>query len=631
MHLYNYLSSIHYAGLRNTITSTAESIWSNVKTKFDYKNHINGLLLGNVQSGKTAQVIGVISKLADEGFNVFILLTTDNVYLQSQTLERVRESLSGFDVIGEYDDVSFYNNKLSKPLIIILKKNTNILKKWRNNISSSGYCSANPIVVIDDEADAASLNTLVNKKRVSTINNHLISIKELSSSSIYIQVTATPQAILLQSSISNWKPSFVTYFAPGDNYLGGDFFYCDPKSFCIKYTEENELDDIRQDDLYIPEGLQKSLMSFLVVCGHYYQLEKDTCNFLIHPSVKISDHATFAERIGEHLNVLISASSMDDTSFKESLFLAWQDLQTSQPDITNFEDILSNVISIIEDSQLDIIVINSKTPYDIDYKNGYNIIVGGNSLGRGITLPNLQTIYYCRKAKSPQADTYWQHARMFGYDRVPGLMRIFTPPSLHKLFSDLNKSNSVLISQIESHGVDGVQLLLASNIKPTRANVIDKKLVNIITGGVNYFPFEPIQSQTQIVDDILFDFSDTEPFHSVDYSTIEKLLEVVGSTDSDDWDNTKFANCVRALSTKRPTTKCRLIVRRGRDISKGTGTLLSPTDRRFGDSFDKEITLTLYRVIGLKDKGWNGEPFWIPNIKFPSDNCFYDINDKIIE
>jgi hypothetical protein len=73
------------------------------------------------------------------------------------------------------------------------------------------------------------------------------------------------------------------------------------------------------------------------------------------------------------------------------------------------------------------------------------------------------------------------------------------------------------------------------------------------------------------------------------------------------------------------TTKCYLLIRRNRDISKGTGTLLSPTDRKIGDKFSKALVLTLYRVNGKSSKGWNGNPFWIPNIKFPDDACFYDV------
>ena len=74
---------------------------------------------------------------------------------------------------------------------------------------------------------------------------------------------------------------------------------------------------------------------------------------------------------------------------------------------------------IVQDDAISILTLNSKVSFEdnVQYEEGVNIIVGGNSLGRGVAFPCLQTIYYCRVTKNPQADTMWQHARMFGYDR----------------------------------------------------------------------------------------------------------------------------------------------------------------------------------------------------------------------
>src|SRR5690606_7943424 len=123
---------------------------------FDYKSNLTGLLLGNVQSGKTAHSLGIISKLADLSFDIFLLLTTDNIILQQQTYQRAKDSLSYFDVFSERDDIPFQQSRLKKPVVVVLKKNSNVLKKWRGFLSSSGYCLGRSLVVIDDEADAAS-------------------------------------------------------------------------------------------------------------------------------------------------------------------------------------------------------------------------------------------------------------------------------------------------------------------------------------------------------------------------------------------------------------------------------------------------------------------------------------------
>ena len=173
-------------------------------------------------------MFGVISVAADLGFPVFLILTTDNVILQQQTIERVREDLDGFCICDEYDSEIFAENCLMQPVIIVLKKNVRTLKQWSNILGSTGFMRGNPLFIIDDEADAASLNTLINKKGQSSINKYLDSIRSGASSSLYLQVTGTPQAIFLQTMVSGWHPLFTYYFNPGNGYLGGDFFF--PKS-----------------------------------------------------------------------------------------------------------------------------------------------------------------------------------------------------------------------------------------------------------------------------------------------------------------------------------------------------------------------------------------------------------------
>jgi len=618
----SYLSTFANANERQTIISTSTTVLDNVVTKIQKKNTVDGLLFGNVQSGKTRQLLGAMTLLADNQFPIFLLLTTDNIKLQEQTLERVQKTLVDFCVVGEYDDIKFLHCKLAKPIVIVLKKNTRVLKKWRGLINTSGYCQAKPLVVFDDEADAASLNTKVNQAAISTIHKHLISIKEMASSCVYIQVTATPQAVVLQTAMSLWKPEFVVYFEPGEKYLGGDFFFSDPPSFCIRFTEENELDDVRDGSSYIPDGLRKSLLYFLVICSHMRFHHIDTCNFLIHPGVKNCDHDMFANRISEHLNLMLN--SFDESVVGEELKTIWEDLHSTHPDILNYDDMVDILRSLLEQELFRPKIVNFKSPYDISFDTGYNIVIGGNCLGRGLTLNKLQVVYYCRRAKVPQADTSWQHSRMFGYDRERGLMRIFMPPSLYSLFCSLNSSNNVLIKQIVEKGIDGIQVVLPKKVKPTRKNVLDKKYLNIISGGANFFPNYPAESNTDTLDIALASYDHNVAFYDVNSDTVFSILSKIIPPPKDDWDLEKFMNCVQALATQRPHIHCKLIIRRDRDIAKGTGTLLSPNDRSLGEKFGDAIVLTLYRVSGLTEKGWEGNPFWIPNIKFPEDTFYYD-------
>ncbi|MEY3996402.1 MAG: hypothetical protein RL344_745 [Pseudomonadota bacterium] len=619
-------------GISEAIQKTVDAlIPNNIKT-FTYREHITGLLLGNVQSGKTSHVLGIISASADEGFKTFIYLTTDNIFLQEQTLKRAINTLEDFVICGEDNDILFSGAKIKKPVLIVLKKNSHVLKRWKNNLSYYKHCEGKPIFIIDDEGDAASLNTKVNNNDVSAINSHLNEIKKLGNSSIYLQVTATPQAILLQTRESGWKPAFVHYFSPGKNYLGGDFFYNDIQAPCIRLTKEDELDELRRDENHISDGLRLSLLSFLVTAAHLFIKENyKVCNFLVHPSVRMADHERLADKIGCFLNQLIIAATESD-ELEDSLKEAWNDLFQTERNLTEFNEIYAFIRRAFsptsaEQAKINLFVMNSTGTLEIDTSSGINITVGGNSLGRGVTFPALQTVYYCRTARVPQADTFWQHCRMFGYDRKPELMRIYLPPSLHKLFTELNSSNRSLIGQLSVNNPDDMVLLYPPNIKPTRKNVIDQEMLNVIVGNVNYFPNYPKRKFVKELDEILEQYID-EGFHEVTLNNLIHILEKFKSEKNNDWSVHAFINCLKALKANKAENKAILIVKRNRNISKGTGTLLSQDDRRLGNTITLYPVLTLYRVNGKKENGWDGNPLWIPNIKLPEGKNFYKVDGK---
>lgn len=624
-HLETYLQRVS----QNTGKAVADSIRETVNElvpehieNFDYRSHRSGLLLGNVQSGKTGQMLGVLSAAADLDFEIFIVLTTDNIQLQQQTLQRTFRFLDTVCICGENDEMRFLANDMRKPVVVVLKKNSRVLETWQGILESSGFLTGRPIFVIDDESDNASLNTKINKDEQSTINKRITEIRGLSNSSFYLQTTATPQSLFLQTEETGFKPEFVYYFSPGEGYLGGDFFYSDPQSYVIKLTPENELDDLRDTSGYIPPGMLDAIMSFFISAAHTIEeIGKQSCNFLIHPSVSISDHEAVATHIGSVLNDALIGISDDD--FKDLLHEAWYDLQETQPDLLNFDKCYEFTKDYLEQGKITPYVMNSKSKADYDFENGVNIIVGGNSLGRGVTFPNLQTTYYCRKSQSPQADTFWQHCRAFGYDREQGLIRLFLPPSLLKLFVELNEANNAMINHLKEHGAEGLKLTYPRNIRPTRRNVVKRDELEIISGGTNHFPFTPTSANLNEIDKLLQDYSGDE-YNVANIDLILELISLCQSNQDHDWPSDTYKNCILSLEEqylKDPV----LIVRRNRDISKNTGTLLSPNDRALGNRFNKRVVLTMYRVNGQIEKGWDGQPLWIPNIKFPSDKFFYSM------
>ena len=623
-YLNTYLEAIRKSGkpsLAEAISKTAEDVVPRYISDFSFTEHVVSLLVGDVQSGKTSHMFGLMCAAADEGFRNFVLLTTDNVILQQQTFLRAQRDLTEFCVCGENDYIKYVQNNLKKPAVIVLKKNPSVLRQWKNNFTSTKLCSGNPLFIVDDEADAASLNTLVNKQLQSTINRLLEQIKKTTSSSIYMEVTGTPQSILLQTVRSGWKPYFIYYFKPGKDYLGGNFFFTTEPPKSIVFTDNDEAEELLEDDEFPENGLKNALLTHLITSGHIMLNGGSVCNFLIHPSMKISQHSCFANKIGNYLNEI--AHSYDEQETKDAFKRAYDLLAETKRDIKNFQDIYDYIIRQLEDDKINVLVLNSAANFDENtkYSSGINVIVGGNSLGRGVTFPQLQTVYYCRVAKSPQADTMWQHARMFGYDRDPDLMRVYMPPKLFKLFSDINRTNNSIIKQIESsaNGCD-LKIFYPTGLKPTRKNVLDKKAVGIYSGGVNYFPFYPVNKDVALLDNLLKPFG--EDTYTVSMKLIVKIIEQLDS-ETNDWKAAAFVGFANTFIAADQSAQGVLIVRRGRDIGKGTGTLLSPADRAIGDKFPEDLVLTMYKITGSREKGWDGTQLWIPNIKLPGECAYY--------
>lgn len=610
-YLETYLKTIEGRGnrqLADSIRGTADTIARKYLESFSFCDHEVGLLFGNVQSGKTGQMFGVLSVAADLGFPVFLILTTDNVILQQQTIERVREDLEGFCICDEYDSEVFTENCLMQPAVIVLKKNVNTLKQWSNIFGSTGFMRGNPLFVIDDEADAASLNTMINRNRKSSINKYLDDIKARSACSIYLQVTGTPQALLLQAMSSGWHPYFTFYFQPGTGYLGGDFFF----------PAEGAGDAVSYIDM-LDDPLEEALMHHLAVSGIMLTAGKKVSNFLIHPSVRKAVHGKYQQEVLKMLADL--RTRCRDKGFIEELKQRYDRMIPDKFEKKGFSKVLGFVQELLENDKVKVLVMNGNSDViSEDYAFGSNVIIGGNTLGRGVTFAGLQTIYYTRTAKKPQADTMWQHSRMFGYGRDAGLMKVFIDEHLYKLFADINATNNSIISQVE-RGTADVKIYYPEGLNPTRKNVLDNKRLTMIMGGTNYYPYSPENDTIADIDRLLETFDESQPCYQVSLRLMQEIFSHIKS--EDDFKVSVFRSIIEMSLSDKPAEQGILIVRRNRNVAKGTGALLSPNDWQLGASVTDKIVLTMYQMTG--EKGWNGEKMWVPNIKLPDKMVYYDI------
>ena len=610
-YLKTYLKTIADRGnvdLAHSIEQTATEIGDRYIQDFNFCEHRIGLLFGNVQSGKTGQMFGTITKATDLGFPAFVLLTTDNIVLQQQTFERVQNDLTGYCICGENDSGLFIQNALMKPVIIVLKKNSRILRLWANVFASTGFMKGNPLFIVDDEADAASLNTLINRNKKSSINKYLDNIKNGASSSIYLQVTGTPQAILLQTQVSGWHPYFTYYFAPGNSYLGGDFFFPKEKPDCITFIEN--LKTPAHDVV-----LRHLAVSALVELGG-----GKVSNCLVHPSVRQASHDIFARDISKELQW---CKEHIDDEFKAEFTAVYDGLAPVKYSKASVSDAFGKAKDLLTSNAVKILIMNGKNAISSDqYSTGANIVIGGNTLGRGVKFTSMHTIYYTRTAKKPQADTMWQHSRMFGYDRDPGLMMVYIDEPLYKLFSDINATNNSLIAQVES-GTDHIKVYYPNGLKPTRSNVLDERHVATISGGTNYYPFYPGNNTIAQLDAILAPFAEDEPVYQVSLRLMKEILLHI--TSEDDFRVASFISIIEMMLSEKPNAQGILIVRRNRDVAQGTGALLSPNDWALGGQYTASAVLTMYKVTGRK--GWGGQELWVPNIKLPSDLIYYDVQE----
>lgn len=189
---------------------------------------------------------------------------------------------------------------------------------------------------------------------------------------------------------------------------------------------------------------------------------------------------------------------------------------------------------------------------------------------------------------------------------------------LYKMFADINKTNNSIISQLLKFDAgEDVKITYPSGLRPTRKNVLDKNAVEIFTGGVNYFPLYPINEKVEDIDALLERFTDGE--YTVTLKMFLEILEHIVS-ERGDWSNRCFSEFIKTILADNPLAQGELIIRRGRNIGRGTGTLLSPNDRKLGDLYKDVAVLTMYKVVA--DKGWTDE-VWIPNIKLPGGNIYY--------
>ncbi|BAU95533.1 restriction system endonuclease [Corynebacterium suranareeae] len=613
-----YISQIDQPAYAKAISETTDTFSEQILDTFDWVSFRQCLMYGDVQSGKTSHVLGIIGRAFDEGIRFALFLTSDNTRLVDQTFERILGAFPAASVCNGNDEFRFRstvkNHKNDQPVLVVLNKNKSVLERWKKVFSNTDAIHGKPLLIIDDEADAASLNAKVNQGQQTAINKVLTEIRNFAPSCIYLQVTGTPQANLLQAKLDGWRPDSILSFGPGQSYIGGSQLFDEIPNPNVRgfssgeHSENNTLND--------------AIVTFLITSALLKDLGDEGCNMLIHTSRQREAHEDAASRVQDAITDF--KKTLDTEETKELISNIWlRELQPLSQSDKSVDEIIDALHRFLETTNVSTVIVNSdnKIGEEDALKTGFNIVIGGDSLGRGLTIPKLQTVFYSRTTKSPQADTLWQHARMFGYDRRLEFLRVFMPGDVLKTFHEVHKGNEAIKRQLSSNpNIDEINIDLDSSVRPTRRTVLNNDYLKTLVGGVNYFSTDPVVPNMAHLDEILDKFSPEDADLKISTHQISAILKQF-EADHNDFPLKAFIGILSDRLNQNSADQSWLFIRRGRKVKQGTGSLLSENDRKSGDSITLDPVLTLYRID--QSLGWSSSPIWVPNLKLPNGSLFY--------
>jgi hypothetical protein len=619
----------------NDIRQTArEVIGKCVSPLSGGREETNGLIYGLVQSGKTGVLAVTGAMGADEGYRTIVILTSDNDPLYEQTLSRVHEAFPGMDIIGKrdfHDADAFIQRIKVGTCAIVTTKNSGRLGALIENFTK-GRVRGLSCLIIDDEADQASLNTRARRAdgSRSAINEKIGELRTFFEKNTYVQVTATPQALFLQTPGHEFRPKFTVLSHPGSGYVGGEDFFGDSANL----VREFPLNDIAvlapgpqpNPTLDIPKSLLTALDSFMIGATYKRMSEPDQfCAFLCHVSTRNVDHNHIVDLLRRYKTDLAAGVRSKDRTTIARLKNAYEDLCATQAALrgTSIDDLVETIGFF--SPGITVKLVNGQTDEDVALKSPYNLFVGGNKLGRGVTIKNLLVSYYGRHPRRPQADTVLQHARMYGYRRKDiGLLRLFLPPQLHVVFKAIYKMERGLRELIARKPTEEFRgMYVEGALNATRKNILAPGSIGVYTGGSIYNPAQVMRdasvvASTEKLDAMLRDFADKKSNQEV---SIEFLKDVIGLTVPDQtqservWDPVAVAESLSEYAKLSKQKTGYIWVDRHRDLQQKrleTAGILSGGES--GLVANNKMTLFLLRTKVHKDKN----AAWWPQIRFPN-------------
>jgi hypothetical protein len=495
-------------GLKKCMEDCVEKLLS---SKTDVENP--GMLLGDIQSGKTRAFTGVIALGFDKKYNVTVVLTKGTKALVKQTVQRFKSEfqefedediLRVFDVMEIPDDLNEYVIERQKLVLVVKKEDDNINRLKRLFFETYPNLQNKKVLIVDDEADFVSIGyrSKKNESGEKEINLNVISKqisdfrKSLQDGSDYLQVTATPYSLYLQPenievkeiSYAPMRPKFTIVLPRHQKYIGSNYYFEEsqlensPAQYLFQAIDEEELKSLSKTHGKILDNVLNSskvkyfrtaIINYVVAsCIRIIQSERKGKNnykssFIIHTETGKLKHDNQSNLVNKLVESLKVEGKMKSSVLRECLFESYGNMKLSisltDYFLPPFEEVFEKACDYVRyitirkiNSDNDILSLLNISTGELRLESPLNIFIGGQILDRGITIQNLIGFFYGRNPKKMQQDTVMQHARIFGARSLEDMAvtRLYTTSRIYESMKRMHESDKALRNAFEKGGAN---------------------------------------------------------------------------------------------------------------------------------------------------------------------------------
>lgn len=485
------LEEKHAPGLEELDRSTREIVshLAPIPAENQSERKRKGLVMGQVQSGKTRNYAGVIARAVDAGYRFVIVLTGMHRSLRDQTQNRLDHDLFAdktfwYAMTHPNEDVNFNPNLPSLAaqgniFYAVVKKN---IKRLQNLVSSFKEIKLEPrkklpILIIDDEADQATPNSARGRDEISAVNREIRRLWGLVEAGTYLAYTATPFANVLMNPDDEddlFPSDFIQILEPGEGYLGAeqvfgldeepseqseqardglDMVRVVPEAEAESLRPPSSRDDRESFDPDIPPSMVAAVEWFVVATAiRRSRAQTDHSSMLVHTTHYADPHFAMKEK----LDVLVEQMRDEFMEGRSDRFKQSFDrengrvLNSDGTAIATWETVQEELGDVLESVRVIVDNGSSKDRLNYDDDSPQTVIaVGGGTLSRGLTLEGLVVSYFTRTSNS--YDTLLQMGRWFGYRTgYEDLPRIWVADGLDRDYAFLASVESDLRDEIKS-------------------------------------------------------------------------------------------------------------------------------------------------------------------------------------